>query len=89
MGAAASDNTSVPANAQAGHGELTGVTSLIEPDPLTLTPHMDTTVDRGITEDPMLVELGAALTSSRVATWPPPVTQLKDEAPAVVTCVCT
>ena len=37
----------------------------------------------------MLVELVASLASSRVITWPPPVTQLEDEAPAVITCVCT
>ena len=53
-----------------------------------LTPRTDATFDRDITQDPMLVELVALLASSRVVMWPPLVTQLEDEAPAVITCVC-
>jgi hypothetical protein len=43
----------------------------------------------------MLVELVASLTSCQIVTRPPlghptqVVTQLEDEAPTVVTCVCT
>ena len=68
---------------------LTGATGLVELDPLTLTPRMDATADRDIVEDPMLVELAALLTSSQAIAWPPSVTQLVDEAPAVVACACT
>jgi hypothetical protein len=62
---------------------------LVELDPLMLTPRTDITVDRDITEDPMLVELVASLASSQVVSWPPPVTQPTDVEPAEVTCVCT
>jgi hypothetical protein len=68
---------------------LTGATGLVELDPLTLTSCTNATVDHDIAEDPMPVELAASLTSSRVVAWPPPVTQLVDKAPAVVTCDCT
>jgi hypothetical protein len=37
-------------------------------------PRTDTTVDRDIMKDPMLVELAASLASSQVVTWPPPIT---------------
>ena len=65
---------------------LIGATGLVELDPLTLTPRTGATADRDIVEDPMLVELAALLTSSQVVAWPPSVTQLVDEALAVVTC---
>jgi hypothetical protein len=86
---AALDDTSVATDAQARHGELTGATGLVELDPLTLTPRTDATADHDIMEDPMLVELAASLASSRAVAWPSPVTQLVDEAPAVVTCDST
>lgn len=34
----------------------------------------------------MLVELATSLISSQVVSWPPPITQLEDEALAVATC---
>jgi hypothetical protein len=61
---------------------------LVELDPLMLTPRTDAIADHDITDDPTLVELAASLSSSQVVAWPPPVTQLVDEAPAAVTCDC-
>jgi hypothetical protein len=60
---------------------------LVELDPLMLTPRTDAITDHDITEDPML-ELAASLSSSQVIAWPPPVTQLVDEAPSTVTYDC-
>ena len=65
---AALDFTSVVTGAQAGHGELTNETGIVEPDPLMLMLYMDATHDRDITEDPMLEEFAASLVGSRIVT---------------------
>ena len=75
----ASAFTSVAAEAQPRHNELSSETGIL-PDPLTL--HPDTTHGRDITEDPMLEEFVASLTSSRIVAWPS--LELQDEAPTVM-----
>jgi hypothetical protein len=62
--------TSVAAGAQAGHGELTNETGIVEPDPLTLTLYPDATHDRDFTENPMIEEFVASLVGSRIVAWP-------------------
>jgi hypothetical protein len=62
--------TSVAAGAQAGHGELTNETGIVEPDPLTLTLYPDATHDCDITEDSMIEEFAASLVGGRIIAWP-------------------
>ena len=47
---------------------------LDEVDPLSLTTRMDATTDRDLTDDAMLLELVATLTSTRAAERSSPVT---------------
>ena len=62
--------TSVAAEAQPGHDELSSETGSVQPDPLTLMLYLDATHGRDITEDPMLEEFVASLASSRIVAWP-------------------
>jgi len=59
---------------QVGHGKQTGAMILDEVDPLSLTTRMDATTDRDLTDDAMLLELVATLTSTRAAERSSPVT---------------
>ena len=62
--------TSVAAEAQPGHGELSSETVIVQLDPLTLTLYPDAMHDRDITEDLMLEEFAALLVGSRIIAWP-------------------
>jgi hypothetical protein len=62
--------TSVTAGTQAGHGELTNETGIVEPNPLMLTLYLNATHDCNIMEDPIIEEFAASLVGSRRMAFP-------------------